>query len=112
MRCSCRTCSDTRRRIRTPAWSAATRGYPATVLSCSYYFWSGLWIRIRIGSRFSDIVDLDPYWESRSRGKKIKKFQWKNAAVFLIWFDSNFDFNKIWKINCLPKFCFSLGPDP
>jgi hypothetical protein len=43
----------------------------------------GLWIRIRIGSGFSDFVDPDPdpYWESGSgsRGKKIKKFQWKNA---------------------------------
>jgi hypothetical protein len=28
-----------------------------------------------------DFVDPDPYWESGSgsRGKKIKKFQWKNA---------------------------------
>jgi hypothetical protein len=25
------------------------------------------------------IVDPDPYWESGSRGKKMKKFQWKNA---------------------------------
>jgi hypothetical protein len=35
----------------------------------------GLWIRI--GSGFSDFVDLDPdpYWESGSRGKKVKKFQ-------------------------------------
>jgi hypothetical protein len=40
---------------------------------------SGLWIRIRIGSGFSDFVDPDPNWESGSRGKKIKKFQWKNA---------------------------------
>jgi hypothetical protein len=37
----------------------------------------GLWMRI--GSGFSDFVDQD--WESgsRSRGKKMKKFQWKNA---------------------------------
>jgi hypothetical protein len=36
---------------------------------------------IRIGSGFSDFDDPDPYLESgsRSRGKKIKKFQWKNA---------------------------------
>jgi hypothetical protein len=27
---------------------------------------SGLWIRIRIGSGFSDFVDQDPYWESGS----------------------------------------------
>jgi hypothetical protein len=27
----------------------------------------GLWIRIRIGSRFRDFVDPDPYWESGSR---------------------------------------------
>jgi hypothetical protein len=38
----------------------------------------GLWIRIRIGSGFRDFVDPDPYWESGSRGKKIRKFQWKN----------------------------------
>jgi hypothetical protein len=25
------------------------------------------WIRIRIGSGFSDFVDPDPYWESRSQ---------------------------------------------
>jgi hypothetical protein len=25
------------------------------------------------------VVDPDPYWVSGSRGKKIKKFQWKNA---------------------------------
>jgi hypothetical protein len=35
------------------------------------------------GSGFSDFVepDPDPYWESGSgsRGKKMKKFQWKNA---------------------------------
>jgi chaperone BCS1 len=37
----------------------------------------GLWIRI--GSGFSDFVDPDPYWESGSRGEKMKKFQWKNA---------------------------------
>jgi hypothetical protein len=24
-------------------------------------------------------LDPDPYWESGSRGKKTKKFQWKNA---------------------------------
>jgi hypothetical protein len=23
--------------------------------------------------------DPDPYWESGSRGKKVKKFQWENA---------------------------------
>jgi hypothetical protein len=42
---------------------------------------AGLWIRIRIGSGFSDFVDPDTYWESGSgsRGKKMKKFQWKNA---------------------------------
>jgi hypothetical protein len=75
------------------------------------------------GSGFSDFVD--PNWESGSRGKKIKKFQWKNALFsyclkknlplksykialttfwtkfwwitpwFFIWFDSNFDFKKI-----------------
>jgi hypothetical protein len=42
---------------------------------------AGLWIRIRIGSGFSDFVDSDPNWESGSgsRGKKMKKFQWENA---------------------------------
>jgi hypothetical protein len=29
------------------------------------------------GSGFSDFVDPDPYWESGSMGKKIKKFQGK-----------------------------------
>jgi hypothetical protein len=35
-----------------------------------------LWIRIRIGNS-----DPDQYWKSGSgsRGKKMKKFQWKNA---------------------------------
>jgi hypothetical protein len=49
-------------------------------------FTAGLWIRIRIGSGFSDFVDPDPYWESRSgsRGKKMKKFQWENALLKLI----------------------------
>jgi hypothetical protein len=102
-------------------------------------FSPGLWIRIRIGSGFSDFVDPDPYWESGSRRKKIKKFQWKNALfsylkkivplkkvpittfwkkfwwitpVFFIWFDSNLDFKQIWERNCLEKFCFSLDPDP
>jgi hypothetical protein len=28
-------------------------------------------------------VDPDPYWESGSRGKKIKKFHWKNAFLKL-----------------------------
>jgi hypothetical protein len=31
------------------------------------------------GSGFSDFVDPEPEWESGSRGKKMKKFQWKNA---------------------------------
>jgi hypothetical protein len=39
------------------------------------------------GSGFSDFVDPDPYWESRSgsRGKKIKKFQWEKCTfnIFL-----------------------------
>jgi hypothetical protein len=30
-----------------------------------------LWIRI--GSGFSDFVDPDPYWESGSKGKKMKQ---------------------------------------
>jgi hypothetical protein len=90
----------------------------------------------------SDFVDPDPYWESGSGGKKIKKFQWKNALysylkkknlplkrykialttfwkkfwwitpAFFIWFDPNFDFIKIWERNCLRKFCFSLDPEP
>jgi hypothetical protein len=28
------------------------------------------WIRIRIGSGFSDFVDPDPYWESGSGGQE------------------------------------------
>jgi hypothetical protein len=36
-----------------------------------------LWIRS--GSGVSDFVDPDPYWESGSRVKKRKKFQWKTA---------------------------------
>jgi hypothetical protein len=39
---------------------------------------AGLWIRI--GSGFRDFVDPDPYWESGSRGKKPKKFQWKKCT--------------------------------
>jgi hypothetical protein len=31
------------------------------------------------GYGFSDLVDPDPYWESGSGGKKMKKFEWKNA---------------------------------
>jgi hypothetical protein len=35
-----------------------------------------------------DFVDPDPYWESRSgsgsRGKKIKKFQWKKMHFLVI----------------------------
>jgi hypothetical protein len=40
-----------------------------------------------------------------------KKFEWI-TPIFLILFDSNFDFKKIWEKNCLWKFCFSLDPDP
>jgi hypothetical protein len=43
----------------------------------------GLWIRIRIGSGFRDLVDPDPYWESGSRGKKTKKFQWEKSTFWL-----------------------------
>jgi hypothetical protein len=46
------------------------------------YFAPGFWIRI--GSGFSGFVDP-------ARGKKMKKFQWKNALV---------------------RFCFSLDPYP
>jgi hypothetical protein len=54
-------------------------------------FCQGLWIRIRIGSGFSDFVDPDPYWEfgSGSRGKKIEKLQWKKIP-FLVMFQRNF----------------------
>jgi hypothetical protein len=53
--------------------------YSQNIFSALYtnlpvYDIAGLWIRIRIGSGFSDFVDPDPYWESGSRGKKIKKF--------------------------------------
>jgi hypothetical protein len=27
------------------------------------------------------VVDPDPYWESGSRGKKTKKFQWKKCKI-------------------------------
>jgi hypothetical protein len=54
-----------------------TLSYPITTKI--YNSTAGLWIRIRIGSGFGDFVDPDPYWESGSRGKKTKKFQWKNA---------------------------------
>jgi hypothetical protein len=43
-------------------------------------FKTGLWIRIRIGCGFKDFVDPDPYWESGSRGKKTKKFQWEKCT--------------------------------
>jgi hypothetical protein len=37
-------------------------------------------------SGFSELVDPDPYWESgsESRGKKIKKFQWKKCTFLLL----------------------------
>jgi hypothetical protein len=43
---------------------------------------------IRILSGFRDFVDPDPYWESGfgSRGKKTKKFQWKNALFSYFFF--------------------------
>jgi hypothetical protein len=50
-----------------------------------------LWIRI--GSGFSDFVDPDPYWESGSRGKKIKTFQWKKALLVI--FKQNFTTKKV-----------------
>jgi hypothetical protein len=121
-----------------------------------------LWIRIRIGSGFSDFVDPDPDWIRIQRLfgsgsgsvlgiripdpdpgasklsnisgkmhflvifikkilplKKYKialstfwKFFWWITQVFLIWFDLNFYFKKIWERTCLRKFCFSLDPDP
>jgi hypothetical protein len=44
---------------------------------------AGLWIWI--GSGFSDFVDPDPYWKSgsESRGKKVKKFQWKKCTLVI-----------------------------
>jgi hypothetical protein len=42
------------------------------------FFEPGWWIRIRIGSGFSDFVDPDPYWKSKS-GSRGKKIQWKNT---------------------------------
>jgi hypothetical protein len=58
----------------------------------STVFEAGLWIRIRIVSGFSDFVDPDPYWESRSgsRGKKMKIFQWENVL-----FSYRYVFSKI-----------------
>jgi hypothetical protein len=41
-------------------------GQPQLQVS-EFSFRAGLWIRIRIGSGFSDFVDADPYWESVSR---------------------------------------------
>jgi hypothetical protein len=35
----------------------------------------------------------DPYWESRSWGKKIKKFPWKNALFS--YFQKNFTTKKV-----------------
>jgi hypothetical protein len=51
---------------------------------------SGSVLGIRIGSGFSDFMDPDPYWESGSgsRGKKIKKYQCKNALFS--YFKKNF----------------------
>jgi hypothetical protein len=45
------------------------------------------------GSGLSDFVDPDPYWESGSRDKKIKKFQWKNALFN--YFVKNFTTKKV-----------------
>jgi hypothetical protein len=58
-------------------------------------FFAGLWIRVRIrvGSGFNNLVDPDPYWESGSKGKKIKKFQWKNALFS--YFLKNFTTKKV-----------------
>jgi hypothetical protein len=100
-----------------------------------------LWIRVRIGSGLSDFMDPDPYWESGSRGKKVKKFQWKmhflvifflnlpikryKIALTTFWKKNlmnntgifylillKFWFQKNLRKNCLRKFCFSLAPDP
>jgi hypothetical protein len=38
------------------------------------------------GSGFRDFVDPDPYWESGSRGKKTKKFQWEKSTFWLFFF--------------------------
>jgi hypothetical protein len=49
----------------------------AVIRSEMWAFKAGLWIRIPIGSGFSNFVDPDSQYGSR--GKKVKKFQWKNA---------------------------------
>jgi diadenosine tetraphosphatase ApaH/serine/threonine PP2A family protein phosphatase len=58
-------------------------GYDIFILQIYQVNKPRLWIRIRIGSGFRDFLDPDPYWESGfgsgSRGKKTKKFHWKNA---------------------------------
>jgi hypothetical protein len=54
-----------------------------------------LWIRIRIGFGFIDFVDPDPYWESGSRGKKIKNFQWENAFLVIKKKQKNFTTEKV-----------------
>jgi hypothetical protein len=41
-----------------------------------------------------------------------RKKIWWIIPVFFIWFDSNFDINKIWERNRLQKFCLSLDPEP
>jgi hypothetical protein len=53
------------------------------LLSDSYIFFQGC----GSGSGFSDFLDPDPdpYWESGSgsRGKKMKKFPWKNSLLII-----------------------------
>jgi hypothetical protein len=99
---------------------------------------AGLWIRIRIGSdsvtlwiririrntdpgarklrnfsgkmHFLVILPLKRYWYKIALTTFWKKFSW-TTPIFLIWFDSNLDFRKIWERNCLRKFCFSLDPE-
>jgi hypothetical protein len=66
-----------RQLLPSPLWPLRDSSYNLKTL----IYLAGLWIRIRIGSLFSDFVDPDPYWEYRSgsRGKKMKKYQVKNA---------------------------------
>jgi hypothetical protein len=48
-------------------------------------------------------IALTTFWQ---------KFWWIPVTpVFLIWFNSNFDFKKIWEGNCFRKFYFSLDPE-
>jgi hypothetical protein len=54
-----------------PGQTVKSSTVPAGRDTCSHGF----------GSGFSAFVDPDPYWESGSRDKKMKKCQWQNALL-------------------------------